>query len=66
MFFSRGFFTPVSESDSEREQKDLNLMARPKKDEADVRRRWSVLNASRREREAIEGFAREADLSTCS
>lgn len=41
-------------------------MARPKKDEADVRRRWSVLNASRREREAIEAFAREAGLSTCS
>lgn len=41
-------------------------MARPKKDEADVRRRWAVLNASRREREAIEAFAREAGLSTSS
>lgn len=41
-------------------------MARPKKDEADVRRRWAVLNASRREREAIEAFAREAGLSISS
>lgn len=41
-------------------------MARPKKDEADVRRRWAVLNASRREREVIEAFARESGLSTSS
>jgi len=41
-------------------------MARPKKDEADVRHRWSVLNASRREREAIEAFARASGLSTSS
>jgi len=41
-------------------------MARPKKDEADVRRRWSVLNASRREREAIEAFARASGLSVSS
>lgn len=41
-------------------------MARPKKDEADVRRRWSVLNASRREREAIEVFARASGLSVSS
>ena len=41
-------------------------MARPKKDEADVRRRWSVLNASRHEREAIEAFARTSGLSVSS
>ena len=41
-------------------------MARPKKDEADVRRRWSVLNASRHEREAIEAFARASGLSVSS
>ncbi|MDP2085751.1 MAG: hypothetical protein Q8K20_11180 [Gemmobacter sp.] len=41
-------------------------MARPKKDEADVRRRWSVLNASPREREAIEAYARASGLSVSS
>ncbi len=41
-------------------------MARPKKDDAEIRRRWSVLNASRREREKIKHFARAAGLSNCS
>lgn len=41
-------------------------MGRPKKDDADLRRRWAVLNVTQSERTAIEAYARDAGLSTCS
>lgn len=63
--FLRGFFRQMSESDSERHKYGPD-MARPKKDDADIRRRWSVLNASNNERKEIEHSARAVGLSTCS
>jgi hypothetical protein len=39
-------------------------MARPKKDRTEIRRRWSVINATSREREAVEDFARAVGLGT--
>jgi hypothetical protein len=56
----------MSQSESEPTKPDLTTMGRPKKDENDLRRRWSVLNVTRSEREAIEAYAREAGCSTCS
>lgn len=41
-------------------------MGRPKKDDTELRRRWAVLNVTASERAAIEAYAREAGLSTCS
>jgi len=40
-------------------------MARPRKNPADLRQRWAVLNVTAAERRAIEAHAREAGLSTC-
>jgi hypothetical protein len=56
----------MSQGESEPTKPDLTTMGRPKKDENDLRRRWSVLNVTRSEREAIEAYAREAGCSTCS
>lgn len=41
-------------------------MARPRKNPAELRKKWSVLNVTEAERQAIEEHAREAGLSTCT
>ncbi|OYU75045.1 MAG: hypothetical protein CFE32_15745 [Alphaproteobacteria bacterium PA3] len=65
-FFARYFHRDIGKWVIGAEKSDFTDMARPKKDKGDVRQRWAVLNASPAEREVIEGYAREAGLSTCS
>jgi hypothetical protein len=64
--FPFGFFTPMSEAASEPTSLDPTTMGRPKKDDTDLRSRWAVLNVTQSERTAIEAYALDAGMSTCS
>ena len=62
--FPFGAFRPVSENGLDAKTGPL-VMARPRKNPAELRKRWSVLNVTDAERSVIEAHARDAGLSTC-